>query len=125
MQINKFHVSSEATGRLRILRQRAALTPNLLCRIAMAMSFEMGKIGPTSKIEEGQEFNAYTLFGADQPIYTTLLRWVETEDGEEIEEQELIRRLRAHVDRGLAAILVRVKSPGDVARILSGDSSAQ
>jgi len=89
--------------------------------MAMAMSFEMGKIGPTAEIEEGQEFNAYTLFGADQPIYTSLLRWVETEDGEEIEEQELILRLRAHIDRGIAAIIVRVKSSSDVARLLAGD----
>lgn len=122
MHISKFRVSSEATGRLRVLRQRATLTPNLLCRVAMAMSFEMGKTGPAAEIEEGQEFNAYTLFGGDQPIYTTLLRLVETEDGEKVDDQELIRRLRAHIDRGLSAMSARVKSPGDAARLLAGDS---
>ena len=125
MQINKFRVSSESSGRLRVLRQRAALTPNLLCRMAMAMSFEMGKVGPTAETEEGQEFNAYTLFGGDQPIYTTLLRWVETNDGEEVDNRELFRRLRTHIDRGLSAISTRVKSPGDVARLLAGDSAAR
>jgi len=121
MHISKFKVSEDATGRLRVLRQRAALTPNLLCRMAMAMSFDMGKIGPAPEVEEGQEFNAYTLFGADQPIYTTLLRWVETEDGEAIDDVELLCRLRAHIDRGLSAISARVKSPGDAARLLAGD----
>ena len=125
MHISKFRVSGEATGRLRVLRQRAALTPNLLCRMAMAMSFEMGKVGAPAELEEGQEFNAYTLFGSDQPIYTTLLRWVETEDGEEVDDQELIRRLRTHIDRGLSAITARVKSPGDAARLLAGDSVAR
>ena len=125
MHISKFRVSSAATGRLRVLRQRAALTPNLLCRMAMAMSFEMGKVGPAAEIEEGQEFNAYTLFGGDQPIYTTLLRWVETEDGEEVDDRELIRRLRTHIDRGLSAISARVKSPGDAARLLAGDSAGR
>ena len=125
MHISKFRVSSEATGRLRVLRQRAALTPNLLCRMAMVMSFEMGKIGPAADMEEGQEFNAYTLFGSDQPIYTTLLKWVETEDGEEVDERDLVRRLRAHVDRGLSAISARVKSPADAARLLAGGSAAQ
>lgn len=125
MHISKFRVSIEATGRLRVLRQRAALTPNLLCRMAMAMSLEMGKIGSTPEIEEGQEFNAYTLFGGDQPIYITLLRWVETEDGEEVDERELIRRLRSHIDRGLSAISARVKSPGDAARLLAGDIVAR
>lgn len=121
MHISKFRVSAEATGRLRVLRQRAGLTPNLLCRMAMATSFEAGKIGPAPDIEEGQEFNSYTLFGGDQPIYTTLLRWIETEDGETVDDRELLKRLRAHVDRGLGAISVRVKSPGDAARLLAGE----
>nr|WP_035534527.1 DNA sulfur modification protein DndE [Hyphomonas oceanitis] len=119
MHISKFKVSLEATGRLRVLRQRAGLTPNLLCRMAMSTSFEMGKVGPAPDVEEGQEFNAYTLFGGDQPIYTTLLRMVETEDGEDVSDRELIRRLRAHIDRGLTALSVRVKSPGDAARLLA------
>ena len=76
----------------------------------MASSFEAGKIGRAPEIEEGQEFNAYTLFGADQPIYTTLLRWIETEDGEQVDDRELLRRLQAHIDRGLGAISVRVKN---------------
>ena len=125
MHINKFRISAEATGRLRILRSRARLTPNLICRMAMAASFEGGKIGPALEMEEGQEFNAYTLFGADQPIYTTLLRWIETSDGEAVDDRELLRRLRAHIDRGLGAILVRVKSPGDAARLLSGNTAAK
>ena len=120
MHINKFRISAEATGRLRVLRQRAGLTPNLLCRMAMAMSFEAGKIGAVPDVEESQEFNSYTLFGSDQPIYTTLLRLVETEDGEIVDDHELLKRLRAHIDRGLGAMSVRVKSPGDAARLLTG-----
>lgn len=124
MHISKFRISAEATGRLRILRYRAGVTPNLICRMAMAASFESGKIGSTPDVEQGQEFNAYTLFGAEQPIYTTLLRWIETEDGETVDDRELLRRLRAHIDRGIAAISVRVKSPGDVARLLSGETTS-
>ena len=123
MHINKFRISTEATSRVRVLRHRAGLTPNLICRMAMAASFEAGKIGPAPETEEGQEFNAYTLFGADQPIYTTLLRWIETEDGEAVDDKELLRRLRSHIDRGLGAIAVRVKLPGDTARLLSGDTA--
>lgn len=118
-------VSIQATARLRVLRQRAGLTPNLICRMAMASSFEAGKIGRAPEIEEGQEFNAYTLFGADQPIYTTLLRWIETEDGEQVDDRELLRRLQAHIDRGLGAVFVRVKKPGDAARLLGGYIAAK
>ena len=99
--------------------------PNLLCRIAMAASFEEGPIGRVEEPqEEGQEFNAYTLFGADQPIYTTLLRLVEAPNGEDIDESDLAIRLRAHIDRGLRQLSVRIKSPGDAARLLSGRKAA-
>ena len=121
MHISKFRISAHATGRLRVLRQRAALTPNLICRMAMAASLEEGPIGPIDESnEEGQEFNAYTLFGVDQPIYTTLLRLVEAPNGEEIDETDLVDRLRAHIDRGIGHLSACIKTPGDVARLLSG-----
>lgn len=119
MHISKFRVSSEATRKLKALQQRTGLTPNLLCRMAMVVSFEAGKIGTVPDTEESYEFNAYSIFGSDQPIYTTLLLWVETQGGETLEDQELVKRLRAHVDRGLGAISVRLKSPSDVARMLA------
>ena len=124
MHINKFRISAEATGKLRVLRQRAMLTPNLLCRMAMAASFELGPVGPvSSKIEEGQEFNAYTLFGADQPLYTTLLRLVEYDGTPPRDEADLLSRLRAHIDRGLTQLAVRIKTPSDAARVLAGELS--
>ena len=118
MQFSKFHISPEATGRLRVLRQRAMVTPNLLCRMAMGLSFELGPIGQVPKHEEdGQEFNAYTLFGADQPIYTSMLRLLESGD-EPLEDSELLRRLSGHIDRGVGLLMVRIKSPSDTARVL-------
>ena len=123
MHINKFRVSSEAATRLRVLRQRSALTPNLLCRMAMAVSFELGPIGPVARNgEEGQEFNSYTLFGVDQPVYTSLLRMVEDVGGESPEDEaDLAARLRAHIDRGISQLWVRVKTPSDAARLLAGE----
>ena len=124
MHISKFRISSEATARLRVLRQRAGLTPNLICRMAMAMSFEMGTVGPAPDTDEGQEFNAYTLFGADQPVYTTLLKFVETHGDDTPDERELLARLRVHIDRGIGALSTRIKSPSDAARLLAGEIAA-
>lgn len=120
MHLSKFYISAEATGKLRVLRQRAMVTPNLLCRMAMGLSFELGPIGPVVvTTEDGQEFNAYTLFGPDQPIYTSMLKVLETGDGaEEIEDGQLLHRLKAHIDRGIGQLAVRIKSPSDTARIL-------
>ncbi|KNG91774.1 DNA sulfur modification protein DndE [Pseudaestuariivita atlantica] len=122
MHIAKLRVSSEATGRLRMLSQRSGLTPNLLCRMALASSLETGPIGDMSAPEEnGQEFNAYTLFGSDQPIFLSLLSLVEeTEADANMDDQELLRRLRCHIDRGIGQIAVRISTPSDAARLLSG-----
>ena len=120
MLISKFYISAEATGKLRVLRHRAMITPNLLCRMAMGLSFELGPIGPVVvKAEEGQEFNAYTLFGADQPIYTSMLKILEKNGEEKLDETDLLHRLRAHIDRGLSQLMVRIKSPSDTAKLLA------
>lgn len=122
MHINKFRISGDATNKLRVLRQRSGLTPNLLCRMAMAASFESGPIGDMVTSEpDGQEFNAYTLFGADQPLYVTLLRIVESDD--EPDDEELLGRLRAHIDRGVQYLAARIKTPADTAQLFGAKAA--
>ena len=124
MHVTKLKVSSEATGRLRMLRQRSGLTPNLLCRMALTSSLEMGTVGGMVAPEEsGQEFNAYTLFGSDQPIFLSLLSLVEIGDEEVLADEELIRRLRCHIDRGIGHIAIRINTPADAARLLAGEAA--
>lgn len=123
MHFAKLRISSEATGRLRMLRQRSRLTPNLLCRMALASSLETGPVGEMAPPEEsGQEFNAYTLFGSDQTIFLSLLTLVERIDGAaELDDDELMRRLRCHIDRGIGHIAIRIDTPADAARLLAGE----
>ena len=127
MHINKFRISADATNKLRVLRQRSGLTPNLLCRMAMAASFESGPIGVGAiAASDGQEFNAYTLFGADQPIFITMLRLVETEDGKSerrVDDDVLLDRLRAHIDRGVQYLSARIKTPADTAELLGAKAT--
>ena len=124
MYINKIRISADATSKLRGLRQRTTLTPNLLCRMAMVASFNLGPIGPmANKNDDGQEFNAYTLLGADQPLYTTMLRLVEQGAKSISNDGDLLLRLRAHIDRGVHHLSTRVKTPSDAARLLAGEIS--
>lgn len=120
MRFNKLRVSADASSRLRSLRQRTGLTPNLLCRIALMLSLEEGPLGErTAPDEEGQEFNAYTLTGEYNGLIAALLRFVE--EGEErfgaLSDQELVERLRGHIHRGVGNLSVRAKSPAEVARL--------
>lgn len=123
MQITKLKISDDATSKLRSLRNRTQLTPNLLCRMALAISLEMGalrldEIGAAN--DNGQEFNAYTLFGADQAIFITMLRLVEYGGSAESSAADAILRICGHIDRGVSLLAVRIKSPADAAQLLSG-----
>ena len=117
MRFNKLKISADAESRLRSLRQRAGLTPNLLCRMAVMLSLEEGPVGPgTSTDEGGSEFNAYTLTGDHHGLIAAMLRLVEEEaEGRRVPNDELVARLRAHIHRGVATLSVRAKSPAEVA----------
>ena len=75
-------VSERATGRLRYLKSRTGLTPNILSRFAFLLSArDMRRLvhGPSNL--SGQEFNAPTLFGKHQELYELLLaHYVEATD---------------------------------------------
>jgi len=125
MHFTKLRVSNEATGRLRMLRQRSGLTPNLLCRMALTSSLETGPVGDMVPPEDnGQEFNAYTLFGSDQSIFLSMLIHVEQgQGGVELDDEDLMRRLRCHIDRGIGYIAIRINAPADAARLLAGEAA--
>lgn len=119
MRFTKLRISADASSRLRSIRQKTGLTPNLLCRVAIMLSLEAGPIGtPESLDEEGQEFNAYTLTGDYNGLLAAMLRFVEEEtEGRTLADDELVARLRAHIQRGVATLSVRAKAPADLARL--------
>lgn len=119
MRFNKLKISADATSRLRSLRQRTGLTPNLLCRFGVMLSLEEGPIGSQRAPDEnGQEFNAYTLTGDYNGLIAALLRFVEeAESNAALPNDELVARFRAHIHRGIATLAVRAKSPADIARL--------
>jgi DNA sulfur modification protein DndE len=116
---SKLRISSEATSKLRSLRQRTGLTPNLLCRLSLMLSLEEGPIGQQAPDEDGMEFNAYTLTGEYDGIFLALLQFVEEPTSPEaaLTDDELLSRLRAHLHRGVGTLAVRAKSPLEVARL--------
>ncbi len=121
MHYSKLRISSDATSKLRSLRQRTGLTPNLLCRIALMTSLEQGPLGGAHPPdEEGSEFNAYTLTGEYGALFAALLRWVEEGEtpSDPLENDELLTRLRGHIHRGVGTLSVRAKTPADVLRLV-------
>ena len=116
MHFSKLRISEDATSKLRMLRQRTGVTPNLLCRAALMLSLEQGPLGAVpAPDDKGAEFNAYTLTGEYGALIAALLRWVEEgeESGPILDDATLLARLRGHIHRGVGALSVRVKSPAD------------
>jgi len=121
MHYSKLKISSDATSKLRSLRQRTGITPNLLCRMAIMISLEEGPLGGAGiPDEDGSEFNAYTLTGEYGALVAALLRWVEEgQSGDsELGDEALLDRLRGHIHRGVGTLAVRAKSPADLLRLV-------
>ena len=121
MNYSKLKISADAASKLRSLRQRTGITPNLLCRIAIMTSLEEGPLGGASiPDEDGSEFNAYTLTGDYGALIAAFLRWVEDdpEGREPLDNDALLSLLRGHIHRGVGALAVRAKSPADILRLI-------
>lgn len=122
MHYSKLKISKDATSRLRSLRQRTELTPNLLCRFALMLSLEEGPIGPVAPPDEaGMEFNAYTLTGELNGLFAAAIRAVEEAAGEDapLTNEAMLERLRGHIHRGVGTLSVRLRSPADVLRLVA------
>lgn len=116
MHYSKLKISKDATSRLRSLKQKTHVTPNLLCRYALMRSLEDGPLGDIPlPDQDGQEFNAYTLTGELTELLLSLIRAVEeTSNQEALPDDEVLARMRGHIHRGVGMLSVRVRSPSDL-----------
>jgi len=116
MKLTKIVLSSEASERLKQLKARTGLTPNILSRIGLCLSLsEPGVPNPDLYPEEDREFNRYTLLGEWDDLYVALLRQRLLQDGLPAEEAE--RQFRAHLHRGVEALAKLAKTLPDVLRL--------
>ncbi|MCG5248408.1 DNA sulfur modification protein DndE [Methylorubrum extorquens] len=126
MHYSKLRISKDAASKLRFLRQRTGLTPNLLCRIALMASLEQGALRDAqAPDEDGSEFNAYTLTGEYGALFAGMLRFVEEGAAErDLDDGALLALLRGHIHRGVGMLSVRVKSSLDVLTLIPGEAAA-
>ncbi|MDE0039076.1 MAG: DndE family protein [Gammaproteobacteria bacterium] len=96
---HRVRVSERATGRLRYLKSRTGLTPNILGRFAFVLSArDMCRLAHGPGDLAGLEFNAPTLFGEHQELYELLLvRYAETASDER--DPGLV--IASHIETGL------------------------
>jgi DNA sulfur modification protein DndE len=119
MQLNRIYVSEQVDLRLRNLKAKTGLTPNLLCRIGFCLSLAEPGVPDLALYPEGQtrEFNRYTLTGQWDTLFFALLRERLAQDGLD-PETELETQFKAHLNRGVMLLSTRIKSIDDIASLV-------
>ena len=108
---------AHADNRLRMLKARTGITPNILCRIGFCLSLDEPGIpaSPEEDADGGREINRYTLLGEYDLAFVTLLRTRLAEDGDE--PTDLDAAFVAHMNRGVELLAPRLKSLADLGHL--------
>jgi DNA sulfur modification protein DndE len=106
----RMHISQAATDKLKILKGRTGLTPNIVCRIALVRSLrEGGRAGKKKVDQNGSEFIGTTLFGEQANVFEALLIQVHGP----LDSKNLGQVIASHIDDGLTA-LMKAKSVAEL-----------
>lgn len=118
MQLTRIRVSEEVDQRLRFLKSKTGLTPNLLCRFGFCLSLREPGIPRLDDFQDNsaREFNRYTLTGQWDSLFIALLKERCHRDG--LPEGELEDQFKAHINRGVLLLGQRVKSLEDINRLV-------
>ena len=119
MAFNRIYIGDDVDQRLRVLKIRTGLTPNLLCRLGFCLSLAEQGIPDPQLYAEGQtrEFNRYTLTGQWDVFFFALLRERLIQDGLD-PEAELEAYFKAHLSRGVLMLYQRFKNLEDLADLV-------
>lgn len=111
---NRICISDEFTYRLRSVKGRTGLTPNLICRIGFCLSIAEPRVpDPHIYNENGHEFNRSTLLGNWDDLYEALLRERLVADRLN-HKSDFLPQLRAHMNRGVGMACDRIRDLADV-----------
>lgn len=119
MKLNRIHVSADSRHKLSILKGRTGLLPNVLCRMGLSLSLtEPGIPRPEDYSTDGSEFNRYTLMGEWDSLIVALLKERCASDGLELDNENLVKQFRGHLNRGVMLLYTRVRGLTDLASLL-------
>ena len=114
LTLQRIPFTVEADNRLRMLKARTGITPNILCRIGFCLSLEEPSVPAIlpDDYTQGREINRYTLLGKEDVIYVSLLAVRLHKD--KLPSAEINNMFLAHIHRGVETLAARIKSIGDL-----------
>ncbi|UZP67638.1 DNA sulfur modification protein DndE [Desulfovibrio mangrovi] len=102
LTIQRIPFTKDADNKLRSLKARTGITPNILCRIGFCMSLELPtEPNDVSEAEKGREINRFTLFGEYESCFLAMLAIWKKKKGSTCSLDELLIR---HMNRGATSI---------------------
>ena len=121
MSFNRIQISQDATYRIRQLKGRTGLRPNILCRFALLYSLNEPRIpNPVDSDKDGMEFNRYTLTGEWDSFFIALLKERCIQDGLD-PAKDILSQFIAHLNRGILSIFSMVRDLGDFRNLIPAD----
>lgn len=123
LDFKRIKLSEKATFRCRSFKAKTGLTPNIACRLALALSInETDK--PSLDLfsdDSGQEINRYTFLGElELPLLSLFLLWCEEN---QVEKNRYFSYLTAHINRGVELLTNRVRGVEDLINLIGVDDS--
>ena len=98
--------------------------PNVLCRLGLSLSLMEPSIPkPEDYDTDGSEFNRYTLMGEWDPLIVALIRERCAADGLPLDNDNLVKQFRAHLNRGVELLYARVRGLSDLVELLPEKSN--
>lgn len=112
--------TSEADITLKMMKARTGLTPNILCRLALALSLDEPGLPRlvTNDEKSSREINRFTLLGEYDAAFVALTKVRLHSD--QVHPSETDEIFLAHIHRGLQLLPNRVRSIGDMASLCHG-----
>lgn len=119
LSLQRIPFSEEADNRLRMLKARTGVTPNIICRLGFCLSLEeMGIPKPLpSEMRQGREINRYTLLGKYDKLFVALL--ITRMKKDDIPTDRVDEMFLAHMNRGIEILASRAKSLTDFAGLMT------
>jgi len=119
LSLQRIPFTREADNRLRMMKARTGITPNIICRIGFCMSLEEpgDPAVPDAKSDPGREINRFTLLGEYDAVFVALL--IARLAREENLSDSLDGPFVAHMNRGTEMVAARLKSLGGLSALIS------
>ncbi|WP_191300564.1 DNA sulfur modification protein DndE [Deinococcus indicus] len=117
-------MGKEVSDRLKHLRARTGLTPNILCRLGFCLSLNDPIIpNPDDFPQDSErEIDRHTLTGSWDLFFVALLKERVHRDGLELTDEVLVQQFHAHVNRGVLLLYKRVRNVGDLIHLMPRES---